>query len=177
MNTLQKIVVIGPESTGKSMLCQQLAAHYQTLWVPEYARTFLTRHGMDYTYDNLLTIAQEQIKQEDRIAATAPHNLLFVDTDMNVMKVWCEVVFGQCHPWIEEQIATRSYQLYLLMNTDIPWAPDPLREYPDLATRQKLYTSYKDIVRNTGIPWADISGDYATRLQKAIAAVDALRSA
>src|SRR5215467_1623034 len=61
---LKKIVVIGPESTGKSSLCEKLAEHYNTLWCPEYAREYLTIHGMNYTYDDLLTIAKGQLQLE-----------------------------------------------------------------------------------------------------------------
>src|ERR687889_372916 len=96
----RRIVILGPESTGKSTLCQQLAKHYDTTWVPEYAREHLLKHGMSYTYDDLLSIARRQLAQEDEMAAAAPRGLIFVDTDMYVMKVWCEFVFGKCHQWI-----------------------------------------------------------------------------
>src|ERR1044071_9718288 len=111
---LKKIVVIGPESTGKSMLSQQLAKHYNTAWVPEYAREYLTKHGMNYTYDDLLTIAKGQIELEESISRQQGTGLLFVDTDMYVMKVWCEVVFEKRHRYILEQIVARKYHLYLL---------------------------------------------------------------
>src|SRR5664279_3056228 len=100
MVTIKKFVVIGPESTGKSTLCSQLAEHYRTAWVPEYAREYLEKNGMNYSYDNLLTIAKGQVKGEEsfRELRTATHSpltthhspLLFIDTDMYVMKVWCE---------------------------------------------------------------------------------------
>ena len=93
---------------------------------------------------------------------------------MYVMKVWCEFVFGKCHDWILEQIKKRKYDLYLLCNTDLPWVKDELREYPDLATRDRLYSIYKNIMINQSTPWVDISGDYNERLQKAIKAVDRL---
>ena len=70
MKPIQKIVVLGPESTGKSTLCAALAAHYQTIWTPEYARAFLSKNGTKYTYDDLLTIAKGQIKNEDEAYAS-----------------------------------------------------------------------------------------------------------
>ena len=106
---LKKIVVIGPESTGKSSLCKLLAEHYNTLWCPEYAREYLTSHGMNYTYEDLLTIAKGQIELEEKYTQLAIGNwqsdpnpslithhspLLLVDADMYVMKVWCEFVLG-----------------------------------------------------------------------------------
>ena len=186
---IKKVIIIGPESTGKSTLCQQLAEHYHTLWCPEYAREYLLKHGMNYSYDDLLTIAKGQIRLEEETIQltignqqsanshsplTTHHFPLFIDTDMYVMKVWCEFVFGKCHDFILEQIKKRKYDLYLLCNIDLPWVKDELREYPDLETRGKLYGIYKDRMVSQTVPWADISGNYEERLQKAIVAVDSL---
>ncbi len=172
--SIKKIVVIGPESTGKSTLCFQLAEHYQTLWCPEYAREYLEKNGTDYTYDDLLTIAKGQIESENKVLSTINSRLptVFIDTDMYVMKVWCEFAFNKCHSWILNQVATRKYDLYLLCNVDLPWIADELREYPNMETRNKLYHFYKDIMVNQSVPWVDISGNYDERLQTAIKAVD-----
>jgi NadR type nicotinamide-nucleotide adenylyltransferase len=170
---LKKIVVIGPESTGKSTLCEQLADHYQTGWVKEYAREYLLKHGTEYTFDDLLVIAKGQLDLEDKCStlnSEAP--LLFIDTDMYVMKVWCEFVFEKCHNFILNQIAERKYDLYLFCNVDLPWVKDELREYPDLASREKLYYIYKDALINQNVPWIDISGTYDERFEKAVRAVD-----
>ena len=181
METIKKFVVIGPESTGKSTLCSQLADYYKTFWVPEYAREFLEKNGTDYSYDDLLTIAKGQINLEEHIKDDLPETreeptskiknrtsgILFIDTDMYVMKVWCEFVFNKCHNWILNRIAERSYNGYLLCNTDLPWVKDDLREYPDVATRNKLYHYYKDLLINQSVPWTDINGSYDERLAKA----------
>jgi NadR type nicotinamide-nucleotide adenylyltransferase len=174
---MKKIVVIGPESTGKSTLCRQLAERYKTSWCPEYAREYLLKQGKKYKYDDLLTIARGQVALENKITKSAISNRrseIFIDTNMYVMKVWYEFVFGECHPYIIDQIKKRKYDLYLLCNTDLPWVKDELREYPDLKTREELYHIYKDIMINQPIPWVDISGTNEERLQKAIAAVDLL---
>src|SRR5688572_8369413 len=99
----KKIVIIGPESTGKSTLCKQLADYYKTLWVPEFARGYLEKRGMDYTYEDLLIIAKGQIALEEKYTSKignwkleiGNHRLLFIDTDMYVMKVWCEFAFNK----------------------------------------------------------------------------------
>jgi NadR type nicotinamide-nucleotide adenylyltransferase len=179
---LKKIVVIGPESTGKSTLCELLARHYHSDWVAEYAREYLLTNGKEYSYDNLLTIARGQILLEENHVSAALSNMpsglpdssshpLFIDTDLYVVKVWCEFVFGRCHQWIIDQIATRQYDLYLLCNTDLPWVEDELREYPQLDMREKLFRMYKDILVNQGTAWAEIAGGPGQRLVKALSAV------
>lgn len=187
---LKKIVVVGPESTGKSTLCEKLAAHYNTIWVREYAREYLLANGTDYTFENLLDVAKGQLAGEEKgikeanrvfvnikteMANTAAiHSPLFIDTDMYVMKVWCEFVFDKIHPWILNQVVERKYDLYLLCNVDAPWVKDELREYPDLVIREKLYHHYRDIMINQKEPWVDICGNYEERLQKAITAINQL---
>lgn len=209
MPLIKKIVVLGPESTGKSTLCEQLADHYHTVWVPEYARTYLHENGMDYSYEDLLTIAKGQLALEDKYLdefqrtlttgsppayrtdrltihhlptgenspLTTHHSPLFIDTDMHVMKVWCEFVFNQCHDWILHQIVRREYDFYLLCDIDLPWVKDELREYPDLESRQKLFGMYKDMMINQTVPWIEISGDFHQRFVKAVSAVGDLLAA
>lgn len=183
ITSVQRVVVIGPESTGKSTLCEELAQHYNASWCPEFAREYLLTYGTDYSYDDLLTIAKGQLALEDEYAIIAAQEweaqehkktcspILFVDTNMYVMKVWCEYVFGRCHPFILQQIVERKYDLYLLCNTDLPWVKDELREYPDLQSRQELYLMYKDIVLNQDTPWVDISGDDEARFKAAVSGI------
>ena len=190
---IKRIVIIGPESTGKSTLCELLAQHYGTDWCPEFAREYLMTHGTDYDFNDLETIAKGQLALENghaemlegqwsmangqwinsnllKTMQQAP--LLFIDTDMYVMKVWCEFVFGKCHQFILDQIVSRKYDLYLLCNTDLPWVKDELREYPDEESRKELYHIYKDILINQQVPWVEISGNYEERTVAAIAAVE-----
>lgn len=187
--TVKKIVIIGPESTGKSTLTKQLSAHYHTIACPEYARQYLNENGTAYSFDDLLAIAKGQLALEEKLTKEVLNNqllvtsnqllthnsqLLFIDTDMYVMKVWCEYVFGKCHQFILNEIVNRQYDLYLLCNIDLPWVKDALREYPDEKPRRELYNIYKDLLTNQTTPWVDISGNYGQRLQKAIEAVDML---
>jgi NadR type nicotinamide-nucleotide adenylyltransferase len=181
---IKKVVIIGPESTGKSTLSQQLAHHYHTIWCPEYAREYLLANGTHYSFNDLLTIAKNQLLLEDNYQKQIAINtttedrhqqpVLFIDTDMYVMKVWCEFVFNQCHTFILDAITQRSYDLYLLCNIDLPWVKDELREYPNEGPRKELYHIYKDILINQQTPWVEISGTNEQRLQKAIEAVETI---
>ncbi|HMO62406.1 MAG TPA: ATP-binding protein [Ferruginibacter sp.] len=185
MNRIKKIVIVGPESTGKSTLCEKLALHYHTHWVKEYAREYLLKNGTNYSFDNLSDIARGQLRLEEEGIALLNKKAvdsktplpLFIDTDMYVMKVWCEFVFGKCHQWILNEVVSRKYDLYLLCNVDAPWVKDELREYPDFESRERLYHHYKDAMINQATPWVDISGNYEERFKKAIMAVDALLKA
>src|SRR5579863_1484237 len=180
---LKKIVIIGPESTGKSTLCEALATHYQTEWVREYAREYLEEHGMEYRYATLSLIARGQLALEDKGAAVVNrrlgesaggNGLLFIDTDLYVIKVWSEYVFGRCETWILDEIVRRKYDAYLLANTDLPWADDPLREYPDPGIRERLFEIYKDLLINQSVPWAEVGGVGDERLERAVGAVGRL---
>ena len=168
---MKKLVILGPESTGKSTLCENLASHFNTLWCPEYARKYLLTNGTEYSYDDLLIIAKGQVALEEKYIALARSRqdaLLFIDTDMHVMKVWCEFVYGKCHPWIEEELLKRQYHGYLLCQPDLPWVKDELREYPDQERRDQLYTLYRNMLEQQRAPWATISGNYTARLATAI---------
>ncbi|MCX6212193.1 MAG: ATP-binding protein [Bacteroidetes bacterium] len=179
MLKLKKIVVLGPESTGKSTLCEALAKHYGAVDCKEYAREYLHENGSKYNFENLLTIAQGQLRLEDQAIEKAAQQLkengknkLFIDTDMYVMKVWAEYVFNNCHPYILEQINQRQYDFYLLCNIDLPWAPDEMREYPDEKPRQELFSIYKDILINQHTPWGIVNGKAEERTENAIQLID-----
>ena len=191
---IKKVVVIGPESTGKSSLCEQLANHYKTEWVKEYAREYLLANGTEYSYDNLLEIAKGQFALEkaaiqlveNKIKISTENNttsaandlpeIVLIDTNMYVLKVWCEFVFEKCHPWILNQIVENSYDLYLLCDIDLPWVKDELREYPEVGIREKLYHHYKDLLINQSTPWVNISGNYQQRVEIAVNAIDSIRT-
>lgn len=170
----KKIVIIGPESTGKSNLSESLAGHFDTRWCPEYAREYLLRNGKKYTYEDLLEIAKGQLALEDELfaAVNGKKELFIIDTDMYVMKVWCEFVYGKCHRFILEQIAARKYDLYLLCNTDLDWEADELREYPDPVVRERLYRTYKDLLVHQETPWFEIRGQKEQRTMEAVRAIE-----
>ncbi|GGK59687.1 AAA family ATPase [Rufibacter glacialis] len=164
-----KIAITGPESTGKSTLAAQLAQHYGAPWVPEYARTFLDGLGRPYEAPDLETIAQGQLALWQEEEAKNPP-LLFLDTELLVLKIWSEHAYGFCPSFIQQELRRQACDLYLLLDIDLPWQPDPQREHPHL--RQFFYDWYKRELEQMGAPFVEISGSAAVRLQKALEAVE-----
>lgn len=169
---LQRIAITGPESAGKSTLAAALAAHYGTVFVPEYARAYLEAHGPRYALADLEAIARGQLAAEDAAVPQATE-LLFCDTDLLVIKIWAEHAFGTCPAWVLAELARPRYALTLLLAPDLPWAPDPLREHPDPAQRWHFYNLYRAELVSRGWPFAEISGPPAQRLAQARAALGA----
>ena len=108
---MQRISLTGPESAGKSTLAAQLAAHYGTAFVPEFAREYLEKNGPAYALPDLAAIARGQLAAEDAAAAQATR-LLFCDTDLLVIKIWAENAFGTCPPWVLAELAKPRYAPY-----------------------------------------------------------------
>ena len=170
MPKIKKIVIIGPESTGKSTLTKGLAGEFGEPWVEEYAREYLDGLGRAYDYGDLLEIAKGQVALEDQKIKSAK-KLLFCDTDLHVIKIWSDHKFHKTHPWILQQIKQRKYDLYFLTDIDIPWQEDPMREHPDPAMREYFYRKYHRIVLDSHVPFARISGSPEERLHQAIKAI------
>ena len=164
-----RIAVVGPESTGKSTLAEQLAAHFETMWVKEFAREYLEKRNGEYEEDDLLAITKGQIAAENELEKSAS-NIIICDTDLITIKIWSEYKFGACDPWITKQIQKRKYDLQLLCYPDIPWEPDPLRENPD--DRVQLYKRYKTELIANDFPFVEIKGGKAERLRTAITAIE-----
>ena len=133
---MHRIAITGPESTGKSQLAKQLADHYGTVWVPEFARDYIDSLGRPYQERDILTIAQGQLDRERDLGQQA-NKYLFCDTELLVTKIWSDVAYKRCEPWILENLANQTYDLYLLCQIDTPWEDDPQREHPHL--REHLF--------------------------------------
>jgi NadR type nicotinamide-nucleotide adenylyltransferase len=168
-----KIAIVGPESTGKTVLAESLARHFQTEWVPEYARDYLDIIRRPYTKDDLETIAIEQLNLENQLEKRA-NRLLFCDTTLLVIKIWCEFKYRNCPEWIIDEVKHRHYDLHLLTATDIPWTPDPLREHPNV--REFLYNLYRNELENLGIDYVEIRGSYEERFKNSVDQVNFLLS-
>jgi NadR type nicotinamide-nucleotide adenylyltransferase len=157
---IKKVVIVGPECTGKSALSEYLAKEFNTVWIKEYAREYIDNLSRPYEPEDLIRIARGQLAQEDALTSQA-NRVLICDTDLYVIKIWSLFKYGSCDPEILKSIATRKYDLYLLTYVDIPWVADPLREHPD--HRQQLYDMYLQEMKNQLVPFVEIKGSHDAR--------------
>ena len=173
MSKPKRILILGPESTGKSTLAEDLASHFGEPWVPEFAREYLEQIDRPYRYEDLLEIGKGQVASEELLAEQA-EKFLFVDTDLRVIHIWSEHRFGKTDSWVMEQLAQRNYDLILLTDTDLPWTPDPLREYPELEMRQYFFDKYLNLTKESGFPYSVVSGDRTSRLEESVKILERL---
>lgn len=169
MKGLIKIAITGPESTGKSRLATGLAEHFNTLFVPEFARTYIDELARPYEQADLVEIARGQLSAEAEAEKKA-NDYLFCDTDMLVMKIWSLHRYGSCDPFILEALQKQNHDLYLLGDIDLPWEYDPQREHPHL--RQYFFNWYRKELEEYGLRYSVVSGKGEERLQCAINAVE-----
>ena len=169
-----RIVIFGPESTGKTTLARQLAKHYKTQWVPEYMRTYLQEkwnvRKETIAKNDLLAIASGQISKENKKIRTAS-NFLFCDTNLLELQVYCEYYYDSWCP--EEIIASvneSSYNFYFLTGIDVPWQADDLRDRP--FDRSTLFCNFEKALQERNIPYQLVEGSKEERLQKAIELLD-----
>ena len=167
----KKILLTGPESTGKSTLCEALSRHYNTLWVQEYAREYLEENGLSYKEQDLLVIAQEQFQRQNQ-AVTQAQSYLFCDTGLEVIKVWSEYKYHRCDSWIIDHMATQHFDRVFLCDIDIPWEPDPLREYPEEVQRQAFLELYKEELQNLYGGYTLVQGSLDERLNSVIDVIE-----
>ncbi|MFQ5445956.1 MAG: AAA family ATPase [Saprospiraceae bacterium] len=168
---IKRVVLTGPESTGKTFLSQKLAAHYHTTWVEEYGRAYCEKVGQDLTPLDFAHIAAGQIYLEDEAAKKA-NKILICDTDLIVTEIWAEIYKVDCPDWIIEENHRRHYDLFLLLAPDVAWERDGLREYPHI--RDWHFERLKSELERRKVPLIIISGSYEKRMEKAVGAIDKL---
>lgn len=171
-----RIAVFGAESTGKSSLCRVLSAHFAEPWAREYVREFWDRRGGDIKAKDLAEIAHGQIEAEELAAAQA-ERVVFCDTDLLTNVLWADLLFpGACPAWVRETADQRSnnYALYLLCDTDMEFAPDPQRCFPDPAGRAMCRKLWRETLETRALPVVEISGSGPVRERRAIEAVEDL---
>ncbi len=167
---LIKIAVVGPESTGKSVTAQLLAQHYGTVWVPEYAREYCAGLATSPTLQDELNMYYGQLALERSVVPLAKQNLLICDTTFLTVKIWSDYMFGCTPPQVLEGLEIHRYDFYLLMDIDLPWEDDPLRDFPD--KREHFMGVWHRELRSLGAVYTVVSGLGEERIQAAVAAVD-----
>ncbi len=166
MNNVKKIVITGPESTGKSSICEFLAKEFNTVCVPEFAREYVENLNRKYTYNDVQYIAKKQILLENEFLKRA-NKILFVDTSLIITKVWFDVVFKKIPQWFEQKILENLADFYLLCNTDIEWIPDSVRENGG-AMREILFDRYKRELIAYDVNFEIVQGKNKLRLGNAL---------
>lgn len=166
---VKRIAIVGPECTGKTALASFLAQHFQTIWVPEFARSYIETLNRPYEKQDLVTIARGQIWLENELATRA-NKVIICDTNLIVIKIWSEFNYGDCDPEIVKALSTQHYDLQLLTYIDIPWEDDPQREHPH--QREQLYEIYKSELLNSNAHFIEIKGIERERRTTAIQAIE-----
>lgn len=167
---MYKIAIIGPESTGKSELAQQLAQTFSVPWVPEYARGYVEKLQRLYTYRDVCHIARRQIAEQQSFENIATDKkMVFFDTDLIITKVWFEYCYSRVPSFVLKRLKVTFFDMYLLCEPDIPWEPDPVREHGD--NRQFFFDWYKREAELTGTPCVIINGLGHERLKNAVNAI------
>jgi len=162
-----KIVITGPESTGKTALAEALAGYYSCEWVPEYAREYISRLGRNYTVEDIEHIASVQLAQTGILS----DSMIIFDTWLIITKVWLDVVFNRSDARVDHMIESGAVDLFLLCEPDLPWYPDPVRENGGEA-RQRLFERYLGEIRKAGYPFYIVSGLGDQRLACAVKGIE-----
>ncbi|AXT56993.1 ATP-binding protein [Aquimarina sp. MMG015] len=171
-----RIVLFGPESTGKTTLSRQLANHYNVSWVPEYMRIYLqdkwNRLKEVCVYEDLIPIATGQMKLENQMIKK-DDPIIFCDTNLLEIKVYSEAYYDGLVPEVIEKFSLENtYDLYLLTYIDTPWVPDDLRDKPD--QREEMFLNFKESLEENNCNYVTLKGDPDTRFKKAKVIIDQL---
>lgn len=164
-----RVLISGPESTGKSELAIALAEHYGGISIPEYAREYVEKLEGACSYSDVEHIARRQ--QESYLQGTQHGSYIFFDTWLIITRVWFEVVFKQVPSWIDEEISRADFDLVLLCHTDLPWLSDGMRENGG-EMREVLQERYRSLIKKAGWKCFTVSGMGEDRLRNAIRLID-----
>lgn len=172
---MKKIVILGPESVGKTTLCTELGKRLDAVVIPEYARTYVESLNRHYTYDDVEFIARQQLESYKKaVVECADREFLIMDTYLIITKIWFRHVYERCPKWLLTEIEREDIDLYLLLKPDIEWVEDPVRENPHL--REHLYDLYKAEIETIGGNYVEIEGIGNIRTKRALRAINKLRN-
>ena len=169
---MSKIIVTGPESSGKTTLCKALATHFKTPFTEEFSRTYIENLDREYNQNDLVMIAEGQLKNEQ--LTTNNKQLFLHDTDLITLKIWSEYKYGSCDKWILTQIEKQKSEnrFYLLCCPDIPWQADKQRENPD--NREELFEIYKQELDDLEHNYFIVEGE--NRIENSILKISSITS-
>ncbi len=175
---LVKVVLFGPESTGKTTLSRHLAHHYNTVWTPEFAENIYkkkwNKERKTCEVEDLLPIAVGQMKLENRLAKRAD-KVLICDTDLLETKVYSEEFYdGFVDEALNKAATENTYDIYLLTYIDTPWEDDDLRDRPGL--RLEMFNAFEKSLIDNNRPYIVLKGDKETRLKNAVETIDQIIS-
>jgi HTH-type transcriptional repressor of NAD biosynthesis genes len=170
---VRRVCVFGPESTGKTTLARQLADHFGTVMVPEHARTLLEAQAGQLDASDMPRIARGQIAAEEALARNA-RRLLICDTDVLTTTIWSETLFGACDEWVRQQAEKRTYDLYLLLDVDVPWVGDTVRYLPE--DRRGFFERCRKALETRGRKYVHLRGTWDERFALACKAVEEILS-
>jgi NadR type nicotinamide-nucleotide adenylyltransferase len=166
---VKRVCIFGPESTGKTTLARDLAKHFNTVWVAEFARGLLDHRNGECHPPDIELIARGQPAAEDALARQASR-VLFCDTDVLTTTIWADELFGGCPEWIRTLADERRYDLYLLLDVDVPWVDDSQRYLPH--KRREFFERCEQALRTRGRQFVVIRGEWAERFAAAVRAVE-----
>lgn len=165
--SMLKIAIIGPESTGKTELTAKLASHFHAVWKPELAREYIENLNREYTFEDVCEIAHRQIIVENEyVQNNNAHKIVFFDTDLIITKVWLQYKYHVTPDFVQKRLEEKHIDFYLLLEPDIAWKPDPVREHGD--DRDYFFDWYKREIEMLQTPYAVINGLDDKRLQNAV---------
>ncbi|MDP3467046.1 MAG: ATP-binding protein [Daejeonella sp.] len=168
-NELIRIAIVGPESTGKSTISRQLALHYDTVWVPEYARAYCEKLVAECTWEDEINMFRGQLELEEQISSLA-NRLLICDTTFITVKIWSDHMFGRAPQEVLDKLPVHNYDLYLLMDIDLPWQEDPLRDFPHMR-EHFMEVWHKELIA-LNATYRLISGSEEERFRNAVSYID-----
>lgn len=173
-----RIVLYGPESSGKTTLAKALAKQFQTHWVPEFSRNYLQEKWDQKkevcSLEDLIIIAKGQINHENYLIEDA-NEFLFCDTNVLITKAWSETHFnGYCAPEIQYWVDTFKYDHYFLTDIDVPWQADDLRDRPN--SRKKMFDYFENLLKNKKVSYTLLKGNLNVRLKKAEKTLEILKN-
>jgi NadR type nicotinamide-nucleotide adenylyltransferase len=163
-----RVCLHGPESTGKTTLARELAEHFRTLFVPEFGRLYCEAFGNECDAADLRAIVRGQLLMNGAAERKA-NRILILDTDPVMTAIWADVLLGSRPVDLDE--VDDPADLYLLAEVDVPFAADSIRFFPDQKTRETFFARCRAELERRSLPYVTISGDRATRRNRAIAAI------